>query len=211
VTDSNYTHIVLVADRSGSMAMIQEDAQGSINTFIADQKAQPGRATFTLIDFDGEYRVLQENVDIQDVKPYHLSPRGGTALLDAWGRAVSSTGEFLNSLPEDERPGKVIVVIVTDGGENSSREYTAEQIKELTEKQRNVYSWEFIFLAANQDAVQVGTSYGVATGSALTYAHTGAGATRSFAAASSLVSSYRTNPGDTFSFSDEDRQESKEA
>jgi len=205
MTDANYTHIVLIVDRSGSMQSIRSDAEGAVNSFIEAQKAVPGKATFTLVQFDNRYEVVQENVDIQDAQPFVLYPRGSTALLDAWGRTFNSTGEFLAGLTEDERPGKVVVAIVTDGYENASREFTYDQIKTMTEKQRNEFSWEVVFLAANQDAVAVGANLGVATGSALTYAATGAGTQSSFDALTHSVVSYRSG-GKGVNFTDEDRK-----
>lgn len=205
MTDSNYTHIVLIIDRSGSMQSIQSDAQGAVNSFIEAQKEVPGKATFTLVQFDTVYDILQENVNIQNVEPYTLYPRGGTALLDAWGNTFNRTGEFLAGLPEDERPGKVVVAIVTDGHENSSCEFTYSQIKEMTEKQRNEFAWEVIFLAANQDAVAVGGQLGVARGSSLTYAASGAGAQSSFASLTNAVVNYR-GTGKSVEFSEEDRE-----
>lgn len=204
MTDANYAHIVLIVDRSGSMQSIRSDAQGAVNSFIEAQKQVPGKATFTLVEFDTQYDIVQENVDIQDANEYVLYPRGGTALLDAWGNTFNSTGEFLAGLPEDERPGKVVVAIVTDGHENSSREFTYEQIKTMTETQRNDFAWEVIFLAANQDAVAVGGQLGVAAGSALTYAATGAGAQASFASVTNYVTATRS--GKKAEFTDEDRK-----
>lgn len=206
MTNPDYTHITVVVDRSGSMGMIKDDAEVATNAFIEDQKKVPGKATFTLVEFDNEYDVLVENIDIKDAPQYTLKPRGMTALLDAWGKAVNSTGEFLASLPEEDRPGQVVVVITTDGGENSSREFTQAQIKELTEKQTNDYNWNFVFLAANQDAVQVGAQYGVAAGSSLTYGANAAGTQSSFAAASGLVTQYRGG-NVRATFADEDRDE----
>lgn len=205
MTDSGYTHIVLIIDRSGSMQTIQSDAQGAVNSFIKAQKEVPGKATFTLVQFDTDYDILQENVDIQLADEYILYPRGGTALLDAWGNTFNRTGEFLAGLPEDERPGKVVVAIVTDGYENSSREFTYKQIKEMTEKQRNEFAWEVIFLAANQDAVAVGGQLGVARGSSLTYAASAAGTQSSFASLTGAVISYR-GTGKSVEFSEEDRE-----
>jgi hypothetical protein len=218
VTDSTYTHISLVADRSGSMESIQGDAQGAIRNFIKEQKAQPGYCTFTLAQFDNVYEIYTdsagrrwENVDIQQVNEddFVLVPRNMTALLDAWGRTMNATGEFLASLPEEARPGHVIFVVVTDGHENASREFKTQQIREMTERQRNEYSWEVVFLAANMDAVEVGRQFGVAVNSSLSYDASGQGAQASYGALSNAVVNVRSGKAKGVHFSDKDRQAAK--
>lgn len=209
MTDPNYTHIALVVDCSGSMAAIQQDAQGAINTFIDEQKKVPGLATFTLVEFDNTVQIVHENVPLAGIGEYTLRPRGTTALLDAWGQTVDITGQFLEKLPEDQRPGHVIIVIVTDGQENASKEYTQPQVKEMTERQRNDYAWEFVFLAANQDAVEQGQRYGVATQSSLTYTASPDGAVQSYAAVSRAVAGVRVGTAKGVVFDDKDRDAAK--
>jgi hypothetical protein len=96
------------------------------------------------------------------VRKYKLVPRGSTALLDAVGRAINETGERLAKMPEAERPGLVVFVVMTDGPENSSREFTKSHIKQMIEHQQSVYKWQFTFLGANQDAFAEGGAMGVA-------------------------------------------------
>jgi len=164
---ADLTDITLVVDRSGSMDAIRDDAQGGVNTFIADQVRQPGDALLTLVQFDTEYEFLHRGVPIQQVPKYNLVPRGSTALLDAVGRAVNETGERLAKIDEHDRPGLVIFVVMTDGQENSSKEFTKSQIKEMIERQQNVYDWHFTFLASNQDAFAEAGGMGIrATGAA---------------------------------------------
>ncbi len=155
------TDITLVVDRSGSMEGIKADAEGGINSFIKKQAKLPGEALLTLVQFDGEYEFIHNGVNIKEVPTYTLTPRGSTALLDAVGRAVNETGERLRKLPEEQRPGLVICVIVTDGGENASREFTRERVRQMIEEQQGKYNWQFTFLAANQDAFAAGASIGV--------------------------------------------------
>lgn len=208
MTDQNNAHITVLSDRSGSMETVRSDTEGAINRFIQEQRKQPGRATFTLVQFDDKYEVVLDHVDLATLDSkmvYHLVPRGSTALLDAWGKSIVETGEFLASLPEDQRPGTVTFVISTDGLENASREYTITQVKAMTEEQRTKYGWEFIFLGANQDAVQVGASYGVPTGSALTYSHDAVGTQNSYASVSNAVSNRRAKGG-SVTFTEEDRK-----
>lgn len=155
------TDITLVIDRSGSMTSVRADAEGGINSFIAQQATQPGEATLTLVQFDTEYEFVHRGTPVRKVPPYKLEPRGMTALLDAVGRAINETGQRLASMPEADRPGLVIFVIVTDGAENSSREFTKAQIKQMVEHQQEKYNWHFNFLGANQDAFAEAQGIGI--------------------------------------------------
>ncbi|MBL8814443.1 MAG: VWA domain-containing protein [Planctomyces sp.] len=155
------TDITLVIDRSGSMQSIKSDAEGGINAFIEQQKQEPREANVTLVQFDNKYEFVHSGVPIRQVPPFKLVPRGSTALLDAVGRAINETGARLGALDESQRPGLVVFVIVTDGEENSSHEFSREQIREMVEHQQSVYNWRFTFLAANQDAFAAGGSMGI--------------------------------------------------
>lgn len=148
----DFTDITLVVDRSGSMEAIRQDAMGGVNRFILDQAEKPGDAVLTLVQFDTEYEFVHRAVPIKSVPPYVLTPRGGTALLDAVGRAINETGERLANMPEANRPGLVVFVVMTDGEENSSKEFSKTQIKEKISHQQDKYGWQFVFLGANQDA-----------------------------------------------------------
>ena len=148
----DFTDITLVVDRSGSMEAIRQDAMGGVNRFILDQAEKPGDAVLTLVQFDTEYEFVHRAKPIKGIPQYVLTPRGGTALLDAVGRAINETGERLAAMPEANRPGLVVFVVMTDGEENSSREFTKKQIKEKISHQQEKYGWQFVFLGANQDA-----------------------------------------------------------
>ena len=160
---TDLTDITLVVDRSGSMEAIKEDAQGGVNAFIDRQAREPGEALFTLVQFDTEYEFVHQGVPISEVSRYELVPRGGTALLDAVGRAINETGRRLATMPEDNRPGLVIFVIVTDGHENSSHEFSKARIKEMIGRQQDVYNWHFTFLGADQDAFDEAAQMGIHT------------------------------------------------
>lgn len=121
----------------------------------ASSAAEPGQCEVTLAQFDTEYEVLYPPTDIAAVPEFVVDPRGRTALRDASGRFITEVGQ-LAALPEDQRPGKVICLIMTDGHENASEKWTWEAVKALITQQREVYGWEFIFLGANIDAVEVG-------------------------------------------------------
>lgn len=185
----DYTHIVLVTDRSGSMDAIKADAQGGINTFVKEQKEQPGIATFALYDFDTEHRKVFGPSDIKKFENYTLVPRGGTAMLDAIGRAVSETNSFVWSIPEVLRPKNVVFVIVTDGEENSSREYTYDTIKNIITAKQEL-GWKFIFLAGDQDAVLNGARMGIQY--TTNYVNVGASAYAGYTNTSNSVSMLRS-------------------
>lgn len=187
----DYTHIVLVADRSGSMYSIRDDAEGGINSFIAKNKEfEKGIATFSLYDFDTVYRNVFGPRDIKQFTSYTLNPGGGTALYDAVGRAISDTNLFINSTPEALRPGKIIFVIVTDGQENSSREYNKQNLKSLISASREK-GWEFVFLAGDQDAMFAGGEIGISY--TTSFVNTGASARAAYGSVTDTVLGYRTN------------------
>lgn len=167
---TDLTDITMVIDRSGSMASIRSDAEGGINTFVDSQKSEPGEALLTLVQFDTHYEFVHRGVPISSVPKFKLVPRGSTALLDAVGRSINETGARLGAMEEAQRPGLVVFVIVTDGAENSSKEFTREKIREMIEHQQTVYKWQFTFLAANQDAFAAGASMGIAQDGIADYA-----------------------------------------
>lgn len=169
MTRADLTHLYFLLDRSGSMQSIKTDTEGGFAAFIAEQRGHAGECRVTLAQFDNVYEVVHAGVPVADVPPLDLQPRGSTALLDAMGRLVTTAGAELEALPEDERPGTVIVAIMTDGHENASQEWTHPAIKALVEQQTNDYAWQFLYMGADQDAIEVGTSLGVAAGASVTY------------------------------------------
>jgi uncharacterized protein YegL len=170
MTDPTYTDITMVLDRSGSMQSIKDDTIGGFDAFISEQRRVPGRCTVSMVQFDNVYEEVYTGRDLADVPSLTLVPRGSTAMLDAIGRAVNATGARLAAMPEDARPGTVIVGIMTDGLENASREFTYAMVKAMIEQQEHVYGWTFMYMGANQDAIEVGASLGVARDRSLTYA-----------------------------------------
>lgn len=169
MTDANLTHLYFLLDRSGSMVSLREDTIGGFDTFIAEQRTAPGRCRVTLAQFDNEYDEVYADSDIATVPSLVLVPRGSTALLDALGRLVVTAGERLAALPEQDRPGSVIVGVMTDGYENASRDWTHGRIKALIEQQSTEYGWQFLYLGADQDAIEEGAKMGFAAGKSMTY------------------------------------------
>lgn len=170
MTNPNYRHIVIVVDRSGSMEKIKADTEGGLVQFLADQAEEPGRTTVSLYEFDDEYGPVYEMAEIAQAPRYTLIPRGSTALYDAVGRTIAATGQHLAVMPEDQRPGRVLMVIDTDGWENASREYSADRVKDMITHQREAYSWEFVFLGADQDAFTAAGAMGIGRAQTLPYA-----------------------------------------
>lgn len=209
MTDPDYCAILFVVDRSGSMQKIRTDAEGAVNAFIKDQAALPGTCTIRVSEFDDVVTVVHHSMPAQDVPAYRLIPRGSTALLDAIGSSVVDFGAELDRMPEHERPGKVIAVIQTDGLENSSTEWSLQEINRLLDTMRTVYSWEFLFMGAGPDAIAAGASMGFAAHSTLSYAATGGGIKAGTTAASSYITTFRG--GGSAAFTDADRQEAAES
>jgi hypothetical protein len=194
MTDPRKALIAVLLDRSGSMESIKSDTEGGFNAFIAEQRKQPGEVNVTLAQFDTEYEVVYANKSVGDVPRLDLQPRGGTALYDSLGRLITDVGAALAATQEDDRPAKVIVVVMTDGHENSSTEWTHDAVSSVIRRQERDYSWEFVFLGANMDAVAIGQQLGFAADRSMTYATTGAGVASAFAANSDLVSRLRAAP-----------------
>ena len=207
MTNAQRTLIAVLLDRSGSMQSIRSDTEGGFDAFIGEQRQQPGEATVTLAQFDTEYEVVYANRPIADVPPLDLQPRGGTALYDGVGRLITDVGIELEALPEAERPGHVVVVVMTDGHENSSVEWTHEAISSAIRRQEREYSWYFVFLGANMDAVAVGARMGFAVERTMTYAASDVGVASAMASTTGYVSRQRRSaPGAAApGFSDGDR------
>lgn len=205
----DYTHIAIILDRSGSMSSIRNDVVGGFNKFLEDQQKVPGRCTVTLVQFDtaNPYEIMRDMEDIKAVQPLgdDYAPRGGTPLYDAIGRGIVNTGEKLRTLAEGDRPGKVIFVILTDGEENSSKEYTKDKIALMTKEQTDKYKWQFVYLGANQDAMAVGQGVGLLRAQSAGYTPTSTPIAVNFA--SFNVAKYRSS-GDSadLNFSDEQRE-----
>ena len=193
MTKPNCTEIIFVVDRSGSMASIAADMRGGFDTFIAKQKETPGECRVTLTRFDDVYETVYSARPINEVASLELEPRGSTALLDAIARTINDTGTRLKKMRESERPSQVLFVIITDGAENASREFSRDRVFNMITHQRDKYQWEFIFLGANQDAIAVGQSLGVSVTNSVTYDANAGGSKALFRGLSANVSSYRSS------------------
>lgn len=204
----NHTDITVVLDRSGSMASVASDTIGGFNRFLDEQRKAAGTADITLHQFDTDFETPIKSQGVSsapDLTDKTFVPRGMTALLDAIGRSITDTGARLKALPEQDRAGKVVFVIITDGLENASREYTQAKINDMISHQRDKYQWEFVFLGANQDAIATGSRLGVATANSMTYAHNSAGTQAAFAATSKNLSMLRCSMKASMSYEPEDK------
>jgi len=206
----NFTRIAIVLDRSGSMESCKESTVAGFNEFIRTQKEIPGEATVKLVQFDDQYETVFDKPlkECPELTQHTFVPRGSTALLDAQGRTIVELGQELAALPESERPSKVIVVTLTDGMENASKQYNLDKIGEMIREQRDKYNWDFVFLGANQDAIATAAAMSIPLPSAMSYSTSKAGVAATMAAVSHYVGAARK--GNAAAFSTEDRKSAME-
>ena len=209
--------IAMILDRSGSMSSIQAATVEGINAFIADQQNSEGEVNLLLVQFDDKYEQVYSGpiagaplltlAEIPAGNQVRFEPRGSTALLDAMGNTIVAVGRTLAELPEGKRPGKVVMVTMTDGHENSSRKFDRFQIAEMIGHQREVYKWQFQFLAANQDAISTASVLNIPRTGAITYAASPLGARNVMRSASRNVQLYGSigAAGPMPAFNEEDR------
>lgn len=176
------TEIAFILDRSGSMQPVTEAAIAGFNQFLRDQQVSEsegeGISRLTLVQFDDQYEVPVDNLPVSEVVSLDTStyvPRGSTALLDAVGTTIETFKKRIKALPEDQRPGQVVFAIFTDGWENSSVRYTWIDIAKMIKKRREKDGWEFLFLAANQDAIATASQMNINAHHAATSDHSGRG------------------------------------
>lgn len=192
--NNNLTEMVFILDRSGSMNGLVSDTIGGFNSLIERQKKEEGEALVTTVLFDDKYEVLHDHVNIKDIasiteKEYFS--RGMTALLDAVGKTITQVEHRQNFAASEDTPEKTMVVIITDGLENASQEYSLSTVRKMIEAQQEKHGWEFIFLGANIDAVQVGGSLGISAERSVNYHADGVGTSKNFAGISMATSALR--------------------
>lgn len=188
------TELVFILDKSGSMSGLETDTIGGFNSMLAKQQAIDGECYITTVLFDNNFELLHDRIEINAVraiteKEYHVG--GSTALLDAIGMSINKIAKAQKNTAEDYRAEKVMFVILTDGEENSSREYSAEKVKSQIEHQKSKYGWEFIFLGANIDAVSTAVSYGFAPDRAVDYIADSKGTALNYKVMANAVGSFR--------------------
>ncbi len=188
------TELVFILDRSGSMAGLESDTIGGYNSMLQKQKEVEGECLITTVLFDNRYELLHDRIDIRAVRPitdkeYYVG--GSTALLDAIGRTIHKIASAQKHTAEDYRAEKVMFVIITDGAENASREYSPDKVKAQIELEKSRYGWEFVFLGANIDAVETAGRIGIAPSRAVDYVADAHGTTLNFQAMSEAVREFR--------------------
>ena len=188
------TEIVFILDRSGSMSGLESDTIGGYNSLIRKQKGEEGEALISTVLFDDKIEVLHDRVRLDEIKPmtendYYV--RGCTALLDAVGGAIHHIGNVHKYARPEDVPEKTLFIITTDGYENSSCRYTYEKVKHMIERQKKKFGWEFLFLGANIDAVDVAERFGIQEERAVNYHSDSEGTAVNFKALSKAVSRVR--------------------
>lgn len=186
--------MVFILDRSGSMSGLETDTIGGFNSLIDKQKKVDGECIVTTALFDDRYELLHDRIGLNGISPmtdreYYV--RGSTALLDAVGRTISKLVNVQRHTSDDEKAEKVVFIITTDGYENASREYSYDKIKEMIEKQRDKYGWEFLFLGANIDAVETAARFGISRDRAANYHADRQGTAMNYEVISEAVTSVR--------------------
>ena len=166
------TELVFILDRSGSMSGLEQDTIGGFNSMLEQQRKEPDDAVVSTILFDNETEVIHDRVAIADVpnltdKDYYV--RGCTALLDAVGGVIHHIGTIHKYARKEDVPEKTLFIITTDGMENASHRYTYDQVRHMIERQKERYGWEFLFLGANIDAIEVAGNMGISRDRAANY------------------------------------------
>lgn len=190
----NLTEIVFILDRSGSMCGLEADTIGGFNSMVEKQKKVEGEALISTVLFDNYSQVLHDRVDVQHIqkmtdKDYTVG--GCTALLDAIGGAIHHIGNIHKYARPEDVPEHTMFVITTDGMENASYHYTSEKVKQMIERQKEKYGWEFLFLGANIDAVETASRYGICEDRAVNYNCDSEGTALNFEVLSNVLCSYR--------------------
>jgi hypothetical protein len=207
----DYTHITVILDRSGSMESIRDDTIGGFNTFLKQQKAEPGVATLTLVQFDTQdpYEVIHRFRQIGEIPGLNREtyvPRASTPLLDALGRGINDLEASIGELKEEDRPAKVVVVVVTDGQENASREFRKDQIEKMVKERTEKSSWQFVFLSADLDAIGDAMAVGIHADAVLLFEKSGKGSSSAWASLSARTSDYRSARKKKIGFEQDDRK-----
>ena len=195
MTDRNLSELIIILDRSGSMASIRSDMEGGFKSFIADRHRDVTDVRVSLYQFDDVYETVYERQPARSIERLNLEPRGSTALFDAIARTINTVGQRLASTPEELRPGAMVVMIITDGMENASREYRrdlggAARIRQMIQHQEQKYSWKFLYLGADAAAFQEAADIGINPMRSAKYTADHLGTQALFASSSNAIGAY---------------------
>jgi len=191
---NNITELVFILDRSGSMSGLEADTIGGFNSMIEKQRKLDGKVYVSTVLFDNSSEVLHDRIDIEKIEPmndHQYNVRGCTALLDAIGSAIHHIGNVHKYARPEDVPEHTMFIITTDGQENASRIYDSEKVKKMIRRQEERYGWEFLFVAANIDAVETARNIGIRRERAANYNHTGKGTRDLYEAMDCAVTSMR--------------------
>ena len=188
------TEVVFILDRSGSMSGLENDTIGGFNSMIEKQKKEEGEAYISTVLFDDKTEVLYDRVPVKKVKSMtdkQYFVRGCTALLDALGGAIHHISNIHKYAKDEDVPEKTLFIITTDGMENSSHKYNYEKVRKMVKKAKSKYGWEFLFLGANIDAIEVAGRFGVSADRAINYECDSVGTRLNFEVIAKTVSAVR--------------------
>ncbi len=196
MADNNITELVFILDRSGSMAGLEADTIGGFNALIEKQKKQDGACYVSTILFDNDSEVIHDRVKLEDVRPMtdrDYTVRGCTALLDAIGGAIRHIANIHRYARPEDVPEHTMFIITTDGMENASHTYNADRVRKMIEHEKEKYGWEFLFLAANIDAVGTASRFGIGADRAVNYRADAQGTDVIYDTLTETVASFRSN------------------
>ena len=193
---NNVMELVFILDRSGSMAGLESDTIGGFNAMIEKQRKEEGECYVSTVLFDNESEVLHDRVKLSEIRPMmekDYTVGGGTALIDAIGGAIHHIGNVHKYARKEDIPQRTMFIITTDGMENASRHYDSQRVKQMIERQKEKYGWEFLFIGANIDAVETARNFGIDEKRAVNYNADKKGTHILYETVSHAVHSIRTN------------------
>lgn len=203
----NYVKIINIIDRSGSMGSILESAISGFNGFITEQRTEEGDALVSTYMFNSRYNKFYEDVDVKEcllLDKFNFVPGGTTALYDAIGYTIDNEIDKLGIIPIEERPAKTLCVILTDGYENASSKYSNDKVKEMITEMKKDFNWEFIFLAANEQASTTAVNMGISMNNSYAWSNSEEGVKDAYRGISYATKAYRNSVTmDTMSFNSE--------
>lgn len=207
----DYTHITVILDRSGSMHRIADDIIGGFNDFVHRQKEGTGTATLTLVQFDTQdpYEVIHWFKPIGEIPPLTnqtFIPRAGTPLWDAVGRAIADLERSLSLLVPTAQPEQIVMVVVTDGMENASRQFRGGQIRQMITEKSEKHQWQFVYLSADLNAVNEAEQTGFSKAASMSYDPNAAGVKSAWHSTADTIRKYRNKSQASVHFSEADRQ-----
>jgi Mg-chelatase subunit ChlD len=212
---NDYTHISVILDRTGSMEDIRDDTIGGFNAFLGEQRAQKGKATLTLVQFDSQdpYEVIYRFKPIKEIAELTREtyvPRASTPLLDALGRGINDLEKSLAELAKKDRPGKVVFAVVTDGEENASREFTKKQVMKMIKEKTEKEEWQFVFLSADLGAIDEARDLGVSINASLAFEKDARGTKDAWNSLSKSAVKFRSGDQPDMAFEKKDRKQPKD-